>query len=156
MDPQVKRARARKEPEAVLKSARNYVFTVNFALKEGRNGEAHFPVVPRLLDLDKVPMAKYCIYSLEMGANGTHHFQGYIELNGVHRFTALHACIGSGFERASFKVRRGSQADNIRYCSKDDETHLDGPWIWGEPARQGARSDLIDVQIKIDNGVPMK
>jgi len=151
MEPKVKRSRARKEaPPPVLKSARNYVFTINFAQRE----DGSFPTMPRLLDPELWPMCKYCIYSLELGADGTHHFQGYMELNGVHRFTALKAL--PGLERAHFDVRRGSQADNIKYCSKDDETHIDGPWVWGEPARQGARSDLLDVQIKIDNRVPMK
>jgi len=151
MDPTRKKPRAK--PLPVQKAARNYVFTINFAEVENPNEQLRFQNVPRLLDPEQWPMCKYCIYSLELGEDGTHHFQGYLELNGMHRFTALK--LMPGLERAHFEPRRGTQADNIKYCSKDDETHLEGPWIWGEPARQGQRSDLLDVQIKLDNRVPL-
>lgn len=152
MEPQTKSQRAKPPPKEP--KARNYCFTVNFSEREAANGEQTWTHVPRLLDPEQWPMAKYCIYSLELGANGTHHFQGYLELNGTHRIVALKKL--PGLERAHFEPRRGSQADNIKYCSKDDETHLEGPFVWGEPARQGARSDLLDIQIKLDNLVPIR
>jgi len=146
-EPNEKRQRAKPKPKE--KAARNYCFTINFAERDPPGEQLLFTHVPRLLDPEQWPMCKYCIYSLELGEDGTHHFQGYLELNGVHRFTALK--LMPGLERAHFEPRRGSQADNIKYCSKDDETHLEGPWVWGEPARQGQRSDLLEIQIKLDN-----
>jgi len=150
----MEKARSRSARPVPPRAARNYVFTVNFKSHSHRDGRMTFQHVPRLLDPELWPMCKYCIYSLELGEDGTHHFQGYLELNGVHRFTALKNL--PGLERAHFEPRRGTQADCIKYCSKThDPTHLEGPFIWGEPARQGQRSDLLDIQIKLDNKMPI-
>jgi len=153
---QTKGKRGRAKPSAgEPKGARNYVFTINFAERKPPGEQLLFEHVPRLLDPEQWPMCKYCIYSLELGENGTHHFQGYLELNGVHRYTALHKM--PGLERARFDVRRGSQADAIKYCSKTlDPSYLEGPFEWGVPARQGQRSDLLEIQIKLDNGQNLK
>lgn len=160
MEPKVKRVRA--TPQAAMRGARNYIFRISFPGKPRPDGTLTFPHgQPRLLDPEQWPMCKYCIYSLELTfgvdqdgqLKENFHYQGYLELNGVHRFTALQQL--PGLERAHFDVRRGSQADNIKYCSKDDETHLEGPFVWGEPARQGARSDLLDIQIKLDNKISL-
>jgi len=155
-EPDGKRQRAK--PKPLMKAARNYCFRISFPATPHPDGSLTFKNVPRLLDPEQWPMCKYCIYSLELtfsedAATENFHFQGYLELNGVHRFTALQKM--PGLESAHFEPRRGSQADNIKYCSKDDETHLEGPWVWGEPARQGQRSDLLEIQIKLDNRVSL-
>lgn len=163
-EPQLKKSRGRKGrgtrplPEGVLKPARNYMFTCNYTLEEGPNGQPRWKDgrMPRLLDPSLWPFAKYVVYQLELGKeNGTHHFQGYMELNGVHNYTEIHRL--PGLEGCWLAVRKGQQQDARRYCTKtDDPTFLDGPWEWGTPAKQGARSDLLDIQLKLDNGVSMK
>lgn len=164
MEPKRQRARAEARPEDLgptpTKSARNYMFRVSFPGKPHKDGRLTFAArgQPRYLDPGLWPMCKYCIYSLELTFGGddgleNFHFQGYIECNGVHRWTALKEL--PGLEHAWFAIRRGDQASAIKYCSKQDETHLEGPFVFGEPARQGARSDLLDIQIKLDNKVPL-
>lgn len=156
MDLEGRKKRAKPAPKEP--KARNYMFTINFPAEPREDGTLSWARMPRLLDPEQWPMCKYCIYSLELTVNEkskteNFHFQGYLELNGTHRMTALHKL--PGLETAHFEVRRGSQADAIKYCSKDDETHLEGPFVWGEPARQGARSDLLEIQIKLDNRAPL-
>ena len=73
---------------------------------------------------------KYCVYQLEVGAEGTEHFQGYMELSGKHSFKKLHLI--PGLERAHFETRRGTAAQAITYCTKLD-TRVSGPYHVGEP-----------------------
>lgn len=123
--------------------ARNYMFTVNFS-------KGFF----RLLDPSLwAGSISYCVYQLEMGAQGTLHFQGYLECIGKRSFHQLHEL--EGLEEAHFEVRRGSQEAAIRYCTKKDETYLEGEWEWGEKKAQGSRSDLFEIQQKLDQRVPM-
>ena len=84
---------------------------------------------------------RYAIYQEEVGENGTHHFQGYLELSSPQRIAALKRAFPE-FERAHFEVARGSQEQCIAYCSKED-TRIDGPYEWGEKsAGQGNREDI--------------
>lgn len=158
MDPEVKKQRG--QPRRPARAARNYVFRISFPATPHPDGSLTFKNVPRLLDPEQWPMCKYCIYSLELtfdekADTENFHFQGYLELNGMHSMTALHQM--PGLESAHFEVRRGSQQEAIMYCSKTyDESHLEGPWEWGVPARQGQRSDLLEIQIKIHNNMSLR
>ena len=68
------------------------------------------------------------------------HLQGYIEF--ASRRTIAQAKLYPGLERAHLERRRGSKAQAIDYCSKDD-TRIDGPWIFGFVGNTaGKRSDL--------------
>jgi len=133
--------------------ARNYVFRISFPFDEKKGGWFHG--VPRLLDPHDFPhWLQYVVYSLELGEEGTHHFQGYLECVGVKSYKQLHEI--PGFEGATFDRRRGTQAQAIAYASKiDDPTYLEGPWIHGHPKEQGKRNDLLEIKEKIDHGVPM-
>lgn len=56
---------------------------------------------------------------------------------------------------AHFEVARGSPQQCDDYCSKE-ETRYAGPWRFGVlPAGQGARSDLVGIKQKIDEGATM-
>ena len=80
------------------------------------------------------------VYQCERGENGTVHLQGYIEF--ASRRTIAQAKLYPGLERAHLERRRGSKAQAIDYCSKDD-TRIDGPWIFGFVGNTaGKRSDL--------------
>lgn len=96
---------------------------------------------------------KFCIWSEEVSNSGTHHFQGYLELDKRTVLNRLKKI--PGFERARFDRRRGTQAQAIAYSSKtDDETFIDGPYKYGVPfgSNQGRRNDIIAMQRDIDAG----
>jgi len=83
------------------------------------------------------------------GDAGTYHLQGYVEFERAVRLAHLTKALPG----AHFEVRRGTQAEAIEYCEKQDETHVGGPYRFGEPTRgQGSRSDLIEVQKAVRAG----
>lgn len=134
-------------PKQVATRGRNFCFTINFAEKNS--------VFFRLLDPEKwAHVVSYCVYQLECGAEGTLHYQGYLECIGKQSFAALHLL--EGLETAHFELRRGTGPQAIAYCKKQDETFIEGPWEWGEPKAPGSRTDLYEIQQKIHDGVSLK
>jgi len=123
--------------------ARNYCFTINFA-----DGEV-YALTP---ELDFPEWLTYAVWQLELGENGTLHYQGYLECAGKKSMRQLHDV--PGFERAALFVRKGTQAQAIAYGSKAD-TRVDGPWYHGEPKEQGKRSDLTAMKRLVDEGAPL-
>jgi len=95
----------------------------------------------------------YCVYQMEMGENGTAHFQGYAEFSGKHRLGWYKEL--EGLERAHIEQRKGTGAQAANYCMKD-EGRLDGPYEYGEMKEQGKRNDLDSIRRKLDAGVSMK
>jgi len=81
----------------------------------------------------------FVIWSLEQGAQGTRHWQGY--------FTCKQSLsIGAAKrlflpDKAHLEKANGTTEENIAYCTKED-THIDGPWRFGEPPKPGERVDL--------------
>lgn len=133
----------RRQPPPVARQARNYVFTINFG-----DGE-----VTVLLPEEWPIWLTFCTWQLEIGAEGTLHYQGYMELLGKHSIVQLHEV--DDFRHAHFEVRRGTQAQAIAYTRKD-ETRVDGPWTHGVLKEQGKRSDLLEVKEALDAGVALK
>nr|UOF81644.1 rep protein [Cressdnaviricota sp.] len=76
----------------------------------------------------------YIIYGKEKGAQGTPHLQGYIEVSQPLGMKRLKLYLG---DRVHLEVRRGSQAQAIKYCKKDGDI-----WEHGTPKAQGKRTDL--------------
>lgn len=125
------------------KPARAYCFTLN-------NPDG-------LLDFTDMPdYVRCCIYQEEVGANGTPHFQGYIELKAPRRITSLQRI--PGLDGAHFEIRRGTRAEAIAYCQKKDDTYIDGPYTFGdlEAGGQGSRNDYAGLKKAIDKGATDK
>ncbi len=96
----------------------------------------------------------YAIWQLERApTTDTYHIQGYVilkrhqDLNWIKRLISneVHA-----------EIARGSAEDNKKYCSKEASS-LEGPWEFGEIPinQQGKRTDLMEVQNKLDAGSSM-
>lgn len=95
-------------------------------------------------------LVRYAIWQLESGTQGTHHFQGYLELCKPARFTQVRdEC---GLEGAHFEPRQGSPDQARDYCRKL-ESRIGGPWEFGTWEKsQGKRSDLERVSEMLKSG----
>lgn len=117
--------------------ARSWVFTLNNPSE--------------LLVFDETKV-RYAIYQKEAGENGTPHYQGYIELHKPQRLSFMKKVVPG----AHFETRRGSRDQARDYCRKE-ESRLDAPVEFGtwEAGGTGARTDLLEVKRKIDQGASM-
>lgn len=96
------------------------------------------------------PHSQWGIAQLEVGENGTEHWQGYVYFSSAKTFTAVKRLL----RRGHIERRRGSHSDAKEYCSKED-TRKAGcvPVSWGDvEPQQGKRNDLSAVKELIDNG----
>ena len=110
----------------------------------------------------------YHVFQREMGANGTPHFQGYVEFRAAKSLKSLKACN----PQIHWEKRHGTQQQADAYCRKhcsfcydpvkykkehpdfegehSDDVRLEGPWSFGErksTAKAGMSPDFVD-QIK--------
>lgn len=89
-----------------------------------------------------VTQMDFLIYQRERGENGTEHFQGYVVFKNRKRLQSAKAMID---ERAHMEIARGSDEQNIAYCSKPD-TRIGEPTEFGDRPTggggQGKRNDL--------------
>lgn len=109
---------------------RNFVFTINNPTNED------FKALEN-------PIFSYVIYGKETGKQGTYHLQGYAELSNQSRFQKIKQLL----PRAHIERRRGTQSQAIKYCKKDND------WTeFGEPRKQGNRSDLHTIHEMIQHG----
>jgi len=156
-----------------MNAARNYVWTLNITpgimADRSRNdsiieqaGEERTEVEricrwvagPFMESLHSAEKHKFSVFQLERApSTGQLHLQGYSELARTARFNWIQRN-WTFFATAHFEPRRGSQKQAIAYCEKE-ESRVGGPWSVGEEARQGQRSDLIEVAEKIKEGLPM-
>lgn len=88
---------------------------------------------------------RYCCYGEEVGATGTPHLQGYVELFSPSRLSGMKKLISP---RAHFEKARGNGQENRTYCSKDGMFHEAGAMGSG----QGERNDLNQVRDMIRDG----
>lgn len=84
------------------------------------------------------------ICGVEVGAEGTKHIQGYVQLK---KRTSLSA-LKKRWPRAHLEVARGKPEQNVEYCSKEGQSHEHGECLKGA----GRRSDLDDIKALIDSG----
>lgn len=89
---------------------------------------------------------RYISYGLEIAPDRkTRHIQGYIELNSAQRFTFLHNYFNFKRNKKVLKfhieIANGTAEDNKKYTSKDGD-HFE----FGEPVKQGSRSDLKNIK----------
>lgn len=88
---------------------------------------------------------RYIIFGAEKGEKGTKHLQGYCEYENA---VTLGRVKKDTSERIHLEKRRGTQAEAIKYCTKDGD-------IWEKGERrpgQGSRTDLRDVANGINDG----
>lgn len=91
--------------------------------------------------------ATYLVYQEEVGENGTHHLQGYIEMPKSVRFTHFKGLEGAHFEKAF-----GTAQQCEEYCSKE-ETRVGGPYRFGKLSEgKGHRTDLLLLRNAIRDG----
>lgn len=121
---------------------RDWVFTLN-------NPEE--PPVDILDRISSIKPIKYMIFQLEKGAEGTYHYQGYVEFNSVQRLSFLKKRL---FKEAHYEARRGTRDEAREYCSKE-ETREDGPWeygVWIPTKKKGQRTDLVRLREMVNDG----
>lgn len=93
--------------------------------------------------------ARYTVYQLEQGGNcATPHIQGYIYWDTLQSFRR----VKDVYPRAHLERAKGTGSDNYAYCTKPDG-RLEGPWEYGELPVPGKRTDLYEVQEKLDAGI---
>lgn len=78
------------------------------------------------------PRISYQIMSLEMCPD-THrlHYQGYIQLFNKTTMLSIKEAFGP-YDWVHLSQAKKSSNFNIAYCSKNDESHVEGPWEQGE------------------------
>lgn len=99
------------------------------------------------VDLENDPAVRYAVWQLEIGEEGTEHFQGYLEICNP---------AGLSFVRRILPLAHWEQcrdpAASERYAQKED-TRIDGPWKVGSMGKgQGTRSDVQAFKKAIDEG----
>jgi len=123
-----------------MSQARNWCFTVQSDERKGEHVAWLLPGIDAPLRhwLD-CPKVDYMVYQCEQAASGKVHLQGYIEFNKPMRLAALKKISGA---QAHWEVRRGTEAEAIAYCQKE-ETRKNGPWEHGNKhGEERARTDL--------------
>lgn len=105
-----------------------------------------------LLDFEDHPNVRYCVYSEEVGEEGTLHFQGYIEFFRTVRAAAVQKVLPGAWHAP----RRGTQQEAIDYATKM-ETQVGGPYVYGVPSKgSGERTDLENLKKALDSGASDK
>ena len=111
------------------KQARRFCITIN------NPTETDEEMFTYLQNLEHI---KYFIFSREKGnMEGTIHLQMFLIFTIGKRFSTIKKL----FPKAHIESAKGSNTQNRDYCSKND-THISGPFEFGEFAEQGARKDL--------------
>lgn len=123
----------------IMSRARNWCFTWN-------NPDGSMDV-----DIEHDERIVYAVWQLEVGAQGTEHFQGYLEYD--RPVTIGQIKKGLWIDGIHVKPRMGTREQARDYCMKED-SRLDGPWEKGEfgHIHPGRRNDLMEVKSYIDSG----
>lgn len=125
-----------------MSKSNRFCFTIN------NYDEVHF----ELFGTDLSNKLKYWIGGKEVGENGTPHLQCYAEFDHGQRLrcTAAKArLVEIGFPNSlHIEIAKGNAAQNIAYCSKDNNFKEGGQ----RPVGRGKRTDLDDVCDLIANG----
>lgn len=127
-------------------SGKNLVFTLNNPL---------YDYDDLMCCIESMAGFVFLIFQEEKGAEGTPHYQGYVEFSNTVRFVTIKNAISDN--RIHLERRRGTREQAIAYASKLD-TRIRGPWESGMRTRpgQGARSDLADLVELAKTGPTLK
>lgn len=91
---------------------------------------------------------KFAIWQIEKGT--CVHAQAYLQFETEHDLSWL----SRAFPRIHAEDSRGSPADNVTYCSKNDTRyHNHGPYTFGTMNTRGRRNDLTGIQKEIEEGI---
>jgi len=109
------------------------------------------------LPVEDWPGLRYAVWQLEMGEQGTVHYQMYLNFKNPVSMVALHKL--EGLERCAAKMRKGTKLEAAQYCWKD-ESRLEGPfWFPNEEdvkkfvnRGRGARTDLESLAALVATG----
>jgi len=134
------------------KKARNFAITLHvvkamFTEEQLSQCLDWFGPMP-ILQSDLPSWVSYLIYQRERcPETGRHHFQMYMECSGQQAYSRIQQI--EGFAGCHIEPRRGSQEQNIAYCSKED-SRVEGPFVFGFPKAPGKRNDLLEIKDLID------
>lgn len=121
-------------------SAKNWCFTLNNPNDRDRDNILR---IGKEVAEGSSKEVRYIIVGVEVGASGTQHYQGYIQMYDRKTLLSMIKLI----PRAHMEKARGSCADNQRYCSKDGNYQEAGTALV-----EGQRSDLTMVYTHIHTG----
>lgn len=89
-------------------------------------------------------LATYCVFGYEVGASGTRHLQGYVELPRRLRLAGARDILPN----AHLENRRGNAQQARDYCCKDGNFEEEGTI---SITRQGSRTDLEELKESLNN-----
>lgn len=120
-------------------TARHWCFTLNNPQED---------IHDRMLNMRDT---EYAVWQLEIGEQGTEHFQGYVVFFEKKRGTTVKAL----FPREThLEVARGTPSQNRRYCTKAETRIGDFCEIGIFPKKgQGKRTDLEELHSELKNGL---
>lgn len=118
----------------------NWVFTL---FPQGEN----IPVIAHHPDI------QYCVYQTEVcPETKRRHLQGFVQLKNRKRFNTVKLILGHDQIHLEPVAKNSSPQQAANYCKKVD-TRVEGPQDeWGELISKGARTDLINLKRRIDEG----
>lgn len=116
-----------------MSHGKNWCFTINNPSMECQD---------LLGKISSLPGVKYLVFQKEVGACGTSHIQGYLQLEAKKRLNWLKENVDG---TAHFESARGSADSNRSYCTKQD-TRVEGPFEHGVIKRSGDRNDLAKIR----------
>lgn len=92
---------------------------------------------------------EYYVFSLEVGEQGTYHYQGFMYFKNARGMESIKKhlnCKQIHLEKARAKDLK----DAANYCKKEP---IEGPWEYGELPQQGKRTDLTEFVKDIRSGM---
>lgn len=124
----------------MVDKSRAYIFTINNYTDEDTE---------QVLTLSKEAGVRYMICGKEIGEeNNIPHYQGFVRFLYQTTFSSMKKKL----PRAHIEKARGSDEDNQRYCSKQNNLLLEV----GEIAKQGRRKDLQEVREQLESGATLR
>lgn len=132
---------------ARVHKARAWIFVIN-------NPQEHGVTAADLVDR-LTGNVKYAVWQLEVGANGTPHFQGYVEFKNPRAVAGIKTLFGC--DSMHLEKRNGTATQARNYAMKE-ETRAEGddvgPWEVGtfEEPEPGKRNDLHEFRDRVLSG----
>lgn len=115
---------------------RNFVFTLNNWTKEEQDS------------LRSGKWWSYIVWGREVGEEGTHHLQGYAEMDKACEFTKIRKLI----PRAHLESRRGTNLQAIEYCQKEGNWEEHGE----KKSSGGSRTDVQKAYAAAKEGLTLE